>query len=298
MPNESINESVKAETYLETIVFQPDGTELILTELPEKVLVLSSATLELLSSLDIEIAATGSLMTRPDLAEMFSNAVDVGMATSPDMEIVASVAPDIIIVGSTFISMQERFEAQGYNAWFVKNQSYEDILTLMEDFGRVFQKQDEASSIIHSFEERRLATIDKTLPFTEGKTAMIITGAGDNIMFGRENSFPGSLIEMLGVENITSKLNLGDLESSYVPFSFEQAIELNPDIIFRIAHGDIQQTSQMFDEYFDQNPAYVAMRAVIEGNVYDLDYNLFFSNPGLKVVDSIEAMSELLMNIN
>ena len=274
-------------------VLQPDGSTLVIDEIPQKVLVLSSTTLELLDAVGVKITATSSLSSKPALAEKFKDAVDVGMATKPDMEIIATVSPDLIIAGSMFMNMKDQFEAQGYKTWFVNNQTYEDTLTLIENFGYVFDKEDEAAALILDFETRKEAALE-TNKTESPKTIMIIFGAGDQVMLGSDQCYSGSLAKLFGHKNVADDMDLTGATSGYIPFSLETALAAEPDVIFRVAHGNPEETKKMFDEMFEQNPAYQTMKAVTEGKVYDLSYDLFFSNPGLKCIEAIEELGELL----
>lgn len=278
---------------LANTVTQPDGSELVFDQIPEKVLVLSSTTLELLDAVGVKVAATASLSAKPELAEKFKDAVDVGLATKPDMEAIAAVNPDIIIAGSMFMSMKDQFEAQGFKIWFVHNQSYDDTLKLLESFGGLFNVQDAAQAVIAEFETRKnavLAADENVKP----ETAMIIFGAGDQVMLGSDQCYAGSLLKLLGHANVTDGMDLTGASSGYIPFSLETAIASEPSVIFRIAHGNPEETKKMFDELFDQNPAYQSMQAFAEGKVYDLPYDLFFSNPGLRCIDALELLSEYI----
>lgn len=274
-------------------VTQPDGTELVFDQIPQRVLVLSSTTLELLDALGVKIAATASLSAKPELAEKFRDAVDVGLATKPDMEVIAQVNPDIIIAGSMFMSMKDQFEAQGLKVWFVNNQTYGDTMKLLESFGELFDVQEAAQAVVSDFETRKDGVIAAN-QHVESMTAMIIFGAGDQVMLGTDQCYAGSLLKLLGHANVTDHMDLTGASAGYIPFSLETAIATEPDAIFRIAHGNPAETKQMFDELFDQNPAYQSMKAVAEGKVYDLPYDLFFSNPGFRCIDALEALSGLI----
>lgn len=272
---------------------QIDGSELVFDAPPAKVLVLSSTTLELLDAVGVTIAATSSLSSKPALAAKFAGAVDVGMATKPDMEKIAEVKPDIIIAGAMFMNMKEQFDAQGYKTWFVNNQTYDDTLKLIEDFGYLFDKKVAADALIQDFETRKQAVLDACKDAPK-KTVMIIFGAGNQVMLGSDQCYSGSLANLLGHRNVADGMDLTGATSGYIPFSLETALATQPDVILRVAHGNPDETKKMFDDMFDRNPAYNAMKAVSEGKVYDLSYELFFSNPGLKCIDALENLSELI----
>lgn len=157
----------------------------------------------------------------------------------------------------------------------------------------MFGVQDAAQVAITDFQTRKDAVLMANQGI-EPKNAMIIFGAGDQVMLGSDQCYAGSLLELLGHTNVTDGMDLTGASSGYIPFSLETAIASEPTVIFRIAHGNPEETKRMFDEMFDQNPSYHSMKAVAEGKVYDLPYDLFFSNPGLRCLDALELLSELI----
>ncbi len=273
-------------------VTQSDGSELTFENAPQKVAVLSSSTLEIIDALGIDIVATSSLTTKPELAEKFKGITNVGTASKPDMEVLASVAPDVIIAGSS-MSLKEQFDAQNYKVWFTNNANYDDTLKLIEAIGHLFNKSDAAASLIADFETRKNAVLDKNKA-AEKKTVMIIFGAGQQMYLGTDRCYSGSLAKLLGHKNVADNMDLTGETSGYIPFTMESAVSTKPDVILRIAHGNPEETKKMFAETLDVNPAYTAMQAVKDGKVYDLSYELFFSNPGLKCIDALETLNDLI----
>lgn len=277
-------------------VYQPDGSELIIEQTPERVVVLAATTLEILHTLGVQqIVGNANLAARPDLLGLYPNSVDVGLTSNPDMEILATLNPDLIIAPSTFVGLQHQLEAQGYNAWFASNQTYYDTLELIEAFGIIFDIEETATNIVNDIEEQRISLVNNVLNEVDDITAMIMFGSGDSIMFGTNESYVGTILEMYGVKNVTDGIQFEVINAGYVPFSLEEAIALNPDIIFRIAHGDIDQTKKMFDEQFDNHPAFRELDAYQNNRIYDLDHTLFFSNPGIRTIEAFEYIAEIIL---
>jgi iron complex transport system substrate-binding protein len=131
----------------------------------------------------------------------------------------------------------------------------------------------------------------------EGKEAprvMIIFGTAESFQMARENSYPGNLVKMLNGKNITDGLNLGQNQAPYITFSIEQVIEFNPQVILRISHGNPQEVNKIFNQEFSSNPVWQSIDAVKNDRVYDLSNDLFFANPGLKIIDALEELAGYL----
>ena len=112
-------------------------------------------------------------------------------------------------------------------------------------------------------------------------------------MLATESSYLGDLAKTLGAINIASEIDT-NIESAYIQFSLEQILAQNPDYVLRFAHGNIEETSKMFDEAFDKNEAYQQLDAVADGKVYDLDSTIFNVSANLKVTEAITKLGEIL----
>lgn len=301
----NINEETSMQTVVEEInesqfnlvLNQPDGSVLILEDKPERIVVLAATTLEILHTLGIDkVVGNASLQSRQDLIGLYPDSVDVGLTQNPDMEIIATLKPDLVIAPSTFVTLQEQFEAQGHNIWFASNQTYNDTINLIYTFGVMFGIEDKANQVINNIQGEKAEIIKEVKSKDKDITAMIMFGAGDNIMFGTNQSYVGSILEFFEIKNVTDGMEFETQSGGYVPFSLEEVIILNPNIIFRIAHGDIEQTAIMFDQKFDSNPAFHGIDAYVNNRIYDLNHTLFFSNPGIRTVEGFRYIADIILS--
>ncbi len=97
---------------------------------------------------------------------------------------------------------------------------------------------------------------------------------------------------MMGLENIVKSSEKGE---STVAFSTEQLVQLDPDIILRYAHGsNWEEVNASFESIFSENNAFSNLKAVKNGNVYDLDAELFTANAGTRSIESFETLAKTL----
>uniref|UniRef100_UPI00260AFEB1 ABC transporter substrate-binding protein n=1 Tax=Clostridium sp. TaxID=1506 RepID=UPI00260AFEB1 len=94
------------------------------------------------------------------------------------------------------------------------------------------------------------------------------------------------------VDNVTDSIDT--IDSAYVNFSMEQIVEMNPDYILRLSHGDIEVTKKAFDEEFSTNPAWMTLDATKEGRVYDLDPVVFGVTANLSIIEAIEELGNII----
>ena len=242
-----------------------------------------------LAKLDAEVV--GVPTTTQTLPAQYADLPEVGQAMSPDLEIVASLEPDLFIMDYNFqASVEESLSQYGLNTFFFETGSYSDFVNSIKQLGVEINREDEAKKLVNEIEASVTKALEKK--GDQSPTVAVIFGAGENFMLATDTSYLGDLVKTLGATNITSKLN-GDMSSGYVQFSLEQILAQNPDYVLRFAHGNIEQTKKMFDEAFDANDAYQELDAVKSGKVYDLDPTIFNVSANLEITTAIETLGEI-----
>lgn len=242
-----------------------------------------------LAKLDAEVV--GVPTTTQTLPAQYADLPEVGQAMSPDLEIVASLEPDLFIMDSNFqASVEESLSQYGLNTFFFETGSYSDFVNSIKQLGVEINREDEAKKLVNEIEASVTKALEKK--GDQSPTVAVIFGAGENFMLATDTSYLGDLVKTLGATNITSKLD-GDMSSGYVQFSLEQILAQNPDYVLRFAHGNIEQTKKMFDEAFDANDAYQELDAVKSEKVYDLDPTIFNVSANLEITTAIETLGEI-----
>ena len=242
-----------------------------------------------LAKLDAEVV--GVPTTTQTLPAQYADLPEVGQAMSPDLEIVASLEPDLFIMDSNFqASVEESLSQYGLNTFFFETGSYSDFVNSIKQLGVEINREDEAKKLVNEIEASVTKALEKK--GDQSPTVAVIFGAGENFMLATDTSYLGDLVKTLGATNITSKLD-GDMSSGYVQFSLEQILAQNPDYVLRFALGNIEQTKKMFDEAFDANDAYQELDAVKSGKVYDLDPTIFNVSANLEITTAIETLGEI-----
>ena len=242
-----------------------------------------------LAELDAEVV--GVPTTSQPLPAQYADLPEVGQAMSPDLEIVASLEPDLFVMDSNFqASVEESLSQYGLNTFFFETGSYSDFVNSIKQLGVEINREDEAKKLVNEIEASVTKALEKK--GDNSPTVAVIFGAGENFMLATDTSYLGDLVKTLGATNITSKLE-GDMSSAYVQFSLEQILAENPDYVLRFAHGNIEETAKMFDAAFDSNEAYQQLDAVKSGKVYDLDPTIFNVSANLEITTAIETLGEI-----
>ena len=245
---------------------------------------------QVLDKLDANVV--GIPTTQLEMPEKFKGLPEVGQSMNPDLEVVASLNPDVFVMDNAFIdSVEKSLKEYDFNTFFLKTNTYTDYIKSIEELGKTIDKEEEATTLINE-----LKNIEKEVKSKKGDkapTVAIIFGSGENFMLATETSYLGDLVKTVGGKNIASKLDK-NVENGYVQLSLEYILEQNPDYILRFAHGNLEETKKSFDKAFDKNPAYQELNAVKNNKVVDLDSNVFNVSANLKVKEAIQTLGDIL----
>lgn len=249
----------------------------------------SMAVAEMLAKLDVKMV--GRPTTQYQISDKVKALPAIGLPVNPDLEKIKALRPDVYITSGALQELIENpLKQNKINTLFCNLDSYDAVKQTIKDLSNQFNKQENGEKLLNEIttkENEVLKNIDKN----QKPKVMILFGAPGRFMLATKNSFAGSLIEKLGGENIANKANL---KGQYVPFSLETALKENPDIIFRMYHGYIDEARKQVDEEFRTNAQWKKFKAIKENKVYDLDPVYFNVTGDIKAADSLAKMKEYL----
>ncbi|CEN92682.1 ABC transporter substrate-binding protein [Paraclostridium sordellii] len=243
---------------------------------------------QVLDKLDANVV--GVPTTKMKLPEKLKGLPEVGQAMSPDLEIVASLEPDVFVMDNMFKEkVEESMKKYDLDTFYFDTSTYTNFLTSIEKLGAKIGQEKEATKVINELKDVEKEAVKNKKG--EAPKVAIIFGGGENFMLATESSYLGDLVKTVGAKNITNNLDTS-VKSPYIQFSLEQILEQNPDYILRFAHGEIEQTKKAFDSAFDKNPAYKELDAVKNNKVIDLDPSIFNVSANLQVKEAIKTLGE------
>lgn len=239
---------------------------------------------------DLGVELVGRPSTKQELKEHIKKLPEIGKPMSPDVEKVKSLNPDLFVsTNSIKDNVEEKLKNGNVNCEFYDLDSFDNVKNTIDTMSEKFGKEEKGDKILKEYDKIEKEVLD-SINGKESKKVMIIFGTPKNIMLATEGSFTGDLVKKLNCKNIVSEKT----DESYVPFNIEAAIKENPDVILRLSHVDRDKTKAMFDKEFKENPQWQNFRAVKEGQVYDLDKNLFGVSGTIEAIDSLEKMRDYL----
>ncbi len=195
-----------------------------------------------------------------DYPEEVSSVESVGTLSSPDIEKIISLEPDVVITSTHFkdehavkledagvlvMSLYEEFDVEG-------------VYNMLDTLGVVLGKQEEAKAVINEM-KATVEEVGQKVAGLEKPTVYYVVGYGESGDFSApENTFVGGLIKLAGGQNIVPA-------SDNWSYTLEALLEADPEIII-VRQGE--------KENFMSTPGYDALTAVKEGKVYEIDNNL------------------------
>ena len=247
---------------------------------PKVVVSLDNRTFETLEDWGIELAAVPKGVMSADSSYVLDETVlDVGNHREPNLEIIASVNPDLVIVGQRFASYYDEIVALVPNA-VVINLNFdvsEEAATPGENLvnglinstlalGKIFDKNVEAEQLVADFEK---VISDAKSAYNGTDTIMTVVVSGGNIGFSapRSGRVWGPMYEIFGW---TPSLDLDNATSDHQgdEISVEAIAQSNPDWIFVLDRDAATSGDSVpAQDVIDNAPALQNVTAVTEGNI-------------------------------
>lgn len=263
------------------------GHETDSKETEERVVAVSVAAVHILDSLGVSMV--GVPTSSYDLPESVADVTRIGSAMSPDMEIIASLEPTVVVsVDSLSEDTKSQFDQLGIESVFVNLSSYDGLKEGIQTLGEYFGKSDRASETVAFLEEREAGVLE-SIEGKESPSVLVVFGAGSSFMVASESSYVGDLVKCVGGTNV-----LEDAQGSFVPVDMEYLADKNPDYILFMSHANPEESLAAFEKEFATNEAWQNFDAVKNGNVITLDPNYFGMSANLEVIDAMEQLAEIL----
>lgn len=289
--------SVKSTQNQEVVTFTDAlGREVSVPKEPERVVALIG------SFADIWILAGGDLCAAAEDAwEDFEldlpDAVNIGGAHSPNLELIFSADPDFVIASastSSNVEMKETLEAAGITVACFDVDDFEDYLAMLDVCTDITGRKDlyekNGLEIQSRIEEVKRDMEEQSLPEERRKVLLLRAHSGSVKAKGSEGTILGEMLANLGC------INIADSDASLLEtLSIESIIRQKPYRIFVVTMGnDSQKALDNLYKMMDENPAWGSLEAVAEGRIHLMDRRLFHNKPNADWAVAYEKLSEIL----
>lgn len=253
----------------------------------QRVVALSVSLVNILAELDVELV--GVPESQYELNDKMKDVAKVGLSMSPDVEAIAQLKPTHVISLTTIESMiKPKLEQIGIEGTYLNLENIETLKASIKTLGELFDRNEEAESLIASFEAEVNETLE-SIKEKESPKVLILFGFPGNYLVATPSSFVGQMVELLGGTNAVE-----DTSMAYAQANIEALLVEKPDVILRMTHGVKEDVIKMFAKEFSENPIWSQFEAVQNGKVFDLDDSLFNVSASLETPTALKELAAIL----
>ena len=248
---------------------------------------------------DVWVLAGGDLCAAPEDAwedfGLSQEAVNLGGAHSPSLEVLLSAAPDFVIASASTASnveMLETLEAAGITVAYFDVDNFGDYLAMLaictDITGRKDLYKQNGLQLQRQIEEIKA----KTIPEDRRRVLMLRSSASSIKAKGSRGTILGEMLADLGCVNIADS-ETGLLEN----LSVEAVIRQQPCHIFVVTMGSNTEAAvEGFRQMIEENPAWSSLEAVKAGRIHMMEKELYNLKPNARWPEAYEKLYEILNN--
>ena len=253
----------------------------------EIVVATSVAVTEILDALGVKVSGVPS--TSYELPESTEGAVEIGNPMSPDLEIIKSLNPTVVVSVDTLGSdYMELFTQNNIPSEFVSLESLDGLKDAISLLGERFNKKEEAEVLLTDLEDKEIE-VKKKAETIENPDILLLFAAPGSTMIATSKSYIGSLVELVGGRNIVE-----DNSTSFTTYNKEDLAMLNPDKILVMVHAMPEETKAALEAEMASDSAWQNINAVKDGNVIYLDSEYFGMSAKLNVIEGLDILSDIV----
>lgn len=268
------------------------GRNVEFSQKPARIVVTSASFLEPLEAVGGADLVVGRPDSRTKMPAFAKDLTSVGKVYQVDTEKIMACQPDLVIINKGMNEkLVDTLEANGIKTLVLDMKSYEDVKREVATLAKVTGNPDKGQQLVSSMEEK-IAAVKAKIPADKRRTA-IIHSTNQGLTVQLDGSIAGSIVKMLGWENVASNMEPLAKNPDAAPYSLETLVEKNPDVIFITSMGKMEDIKAGMDKTL-QSPAWQSVTAVKEGKVYYLPQDLFLLSPGIHYPEAVEQMAKCL----
>lgn len=221
-----------------------------------RVIATSLSIVEIMEKMDVDLVGVPDTKLGK-IPSKYKEATHVGMPMHPDMEIIKSLKPDLVLSPASLIAdLLPKYENQNLEYGFLNMNSVDGMYRSIDDLGKILHKEKEAAKLRKEY-EAFLKDYEKNHSNQEHPKVLMLMGFPGSYVVATDKSYMGSLAKMAGAENVyTSETK------QFMNVSVEDMLKKEPDIILRGSHAIPDEVKEMFKKEFQTNDTWKNFKAV------------------------------------
>ena len=269
------------------------GREVTVPESPRRVAALIG------SFADIWQLSGGSLCAAAedaweDFGLELPDAVNIGGAHSPSIELLLSAEPDLVLASASTaanVQMKDTLESAGIAVAYFDVDCFADYLHMLDICTDITGRKDlyQANGLAL---QSRIEAVKEAVSIPEEQRSVLLLRAASGFVKakGSSGTILGEMLCDLGCSNIADSD-----ESLLENLSIESILRQEPYRIFVVTMGDDPQAAMdNLTKMMEENPAWGTLAAVREGRLHIMDRQLFNLKPNARWAEAYEFLRTLL----
>ena len=259
-----------------------------ITGTPERIVALEFSFVDALASLHVTpvgIADDGDAeRIIPQIRSQIGTWTSVGTRAQPNLEIISALKPDHIIADlERHKGIYDSLQRIAPTIVLPSLQAtYEDNLEAMLIIGEALNRKDAVQARLDQHHAKMEALADRTPQNEQRKIlAAVVWDKGFNAH--TSSAYTLGVLEVVGMSSAIQS------STPYANLNLEQLVQINPDVMFLMTSGENTLADQ-----WASNPLWKAISAVRNGDVYEVDRNLWSRFRG---IISAELIAEEAVNL-
>ncbi len=252
---------------------------------PQRIVSMAPSITETIFALGAEDKLVGvtDYCNYPDEALNRSRYTSIGGYSTPNLEIIAELNPDLIITPRWNPDIIEQIEAQGMAIVVILADTLEEII---DNVGVIANLIDFRQSGIYltgnlTYNMECITNKTATLNYTQIVDCYFEIYCSPKVAGAK--SYVHDMILKAGAINI-----FGNINQEYSTVSHEQIIDGDPDVIFLTSHY-----APSYPEPICERDGYDVVNACIYNRIYQCDNDMYL-RPGPRIIDALENMTRYL----
>jgi len=208
----------------------------------------------------------------------------VGGAINPNMEEVAALKPDVVLVVKSLNRLEtvRALEQIGIAVYSTDPHTVQDVVGSLKRLSEVLGAE-EAGNTLNEDLERRVAAVQKKLNGAATKRVLFVVWTEPLMSVGRK-TFIADVLECAGATSVV------DSRQDWPQYSLEEAVRLQPDyLVFASSHSE---TVHKDVEALALKPGWSALEALKHRKIAVISDAI--NRPGPRIVDAVEELARQL----
>mgnify|MGYP000845018843 CR=1 FL=1 len=267
------------------------GREVVLDKKPQRIVLLTASFVNMMHAVGGDFVAWAN--SPSDEGALYARGKKtVGYTYQVDMEALLAEKPDLVIgLPGLHNRLQQSLEENRIPLLLLSLSRFADVKRAVTILADVSGRKEAGQAVIAEMERDMEETAAK-VPQTAYRFA-VIHGTAQSVTIECKGSIACDTAERLGLKNA-----FGDLQppegGSQLPFSMEQLVEKDPDILFLTTMVMRGKEQAAFKDNLMGHPSWRALKAVREGRVYFLPQKYFLISPGVEYPKALQFMAQQL----